>query len=44
MISRTHIRCTIVHSKVVSFAAPGALAERTKLKPGMNSCTPQQDI
>jgi predicted Zn-dependent protease len=44
MISRTPIRCTIVLATVLSFSAPGALAERTKLKPGMNSFTPQQDI
>jgi Peptidase family M48 len=44
MISRTHIRCAIVLSTVFSFSAPGVHADRTKLKPGMNSFTPQQDI
>ncbi|HYA64234.1 MAG TPA: M48 family metallopeptidase [Candidatus Sulfotelmatobacter sp.] len=29
---------------VILVSAPGAFADRTKLKPGMNSFTPQQDI
>jgi hypothetical protein len=45
MISRTHCRCALPGSGVLlSLGAPTLRADRTKLKPGMNSFSPQQDI
>ena len=35
--------CAVL-TTIVLILAPGALADRTKLKPGMNSFSPQQDI
>jgi hypothetical protein len=45
MKSQPHSRCAIaVLLAVFLGSAPGAWADRTKLKPGMNSFSPQQDI
>lgn len=45
MMLTPHSRCVPVFLLAVMFAfAPGAQADRTKLKPGMNSFSPQQDI
>ena len=44
MIFRTHVRSAVIVLAVLGTVIPGARADRTKLKPGMNSFTPQQDI
>ena len=44
MISRTQVRSVVFTLAAFTFAALPLRADRTKLKPGMNSFTPQQDI
>jgi len=45
MLSRTHTRCASALLLVLFLGVvPAAIADRTKLKPGMNSFTPQQDV
>jgi len=43
MKSRTHLRCAFFLFAGL-LIGPGARADRTKLKPGMNAFSPQQDI
>jgi len=44
MTSRTHVRSAFLVFAALGLLAPGARADRTKLKPGMNSFSPQQDV
>jgi len=45
MISKTPYRCVLILAFTLFLAAaPGAHAQRTQLKPGMNAFSPQQDI
>lgn len=44
MRGRFHLRAAAAGCLILFLAAPNALADRTKLKPGMNAFTPQQDI
>src|SRR3974390_1173143 len=44
MIQRTYLRSAVFLLAAFGLLVPGARADRTKLKPGMNSFSPQQDI
>jgi hypothetical protein len=44
MIPRTHVLSTVLLLAALGVSTPGVRADRTRLKPGMNSFSPQQDV